>query len=146
MRDAEKTVRNIIDKQKICHLSSVDGDGYPNIKAMLRPRKRDGIKHTYLSTNTSSMKVAAFRENPKACLYFTDSRFYRGVMLIGTVEVMEDSAHKEMIWERGDTMYYPQGVTDPDYCVLRFTATKGRYYNKLKSEDFEICTDNTTQP
>jgi len=44
MRDAEKTIGNIIDKQKICHLSSVDGDGFPNTKAMLKPRKRDGIK------------------------------------------------------------------------------------------------------
>ena len=25
MRDAEKTIGNIIDKQKICHLSSDDG-------------------------------------------------------------------------------------------------------------------------
>ena len=83
MRDAEKTIGNIIDKQKICHLSSVDGGGFPNSKAMLRPRKRDGIKHLYLSTNTSSTKVTQFRENPKACLYFTDSRFFRGVMLQG---------------------------------------------------------------
>ena len=138
MRDTEKTIGNIIDKQKICHLSSVDGNGFPNTKAMLKPRKRDGIRHIYLSTNTSSMRVAQFRENPKACLYFTDSRFFRGVMLLGTVEVMEDAEHKEMIWEDGDTMYYPQGVTDPDYCVLKFTAVKGRYYSNFKSEDFEV--------
>jgi general stress protein 26 len=136
--DTEKTIGNIIDKQKVCHLSSVDSDGFPNIKAMLRPRKRDGIKHIYLSTNTSSVKVAQFKANDKACLYFTDSRFFRGVMLIGTAEVKEDSKHKEMIWEQGDTMYYPQGVTDPDYCVLKFTAHKGRYYSKFKSEDFEV--------
>ena|GEM_PF-6649209 len=62
----------------------------------------------YLSTDTASMRVAQFRENPKACLYFTDSRFFRGVMLLGTVEVMEDAEHKEMIWESGDTIYYPR--------------------------------------
>ena len=125
MRDAEKTIGNIIDKQKICHISSVDSDGFPNTKAMLKPRKRDGIKCIYLSTNTSSMRVSQFRENPKACLYFTDSRFFRVVMLLGT-------------WESGDTIYYPQGVTDPDYCVLKFTAVKGRYYSNFKSEDFEV--------
>jgi general stress protein 26 len=138
MRDAGQTIGNLIDKQKICYLSSIDSDGFPNTKAMLKPRKRDGIKHIYLSTNTSSMRVAQFRENPKACLYFSDNRFFRGVMLIGTVEVMEDREHKELIWERGDTMYYPQGVTDPDYCVLKFTAVKGRYYSNFKSEDFEV--------
>jgi general stress protein 26 len=138
MRDAEKTIGNIIDKQSICHLGSVDSDGFPNIKAMLKTRKREGIKYIYLSTNTSSVRVAQFRENPKASLYFTDKRFFRGVMLIGTVEVLEDNEHKEMIWQDGDTMYYPQGVTDPDYCVLKFTAQNGRYYANFKSEDFEV--------
>ena len=138
MRNPEQTIGNIIDKQRICHLSSVDSDGFPNTKAMLKPTVREGIKHIYLSTNTSSMRVSQFRENPKACLYFTDSRFFRGAMLIGTVEVLEDSEHKEMLWESGDTMYYPLGVTDPDYCVLKFTAKKGRYYSNFKSEVFEI--------
>ena len=56
----------------------------------------------------------------------------------GTMEVLEDSESKEMIWREGDTMYYPKGVTDPDYCVLRFTAAEGRYYSNFKSETFEI--------
>jgi hypothetical protein len=36
------------------------------------------------------------------------------------------------------TCSYSGGVTDPDYCVLRFTATAGRYYSNFKSEDFSI--------
>jgi general stress protein 26 len=59
-------------------------------------------------------------------------------MLKGTMEVLEDSATKEEIWETGDTMYYPKGVTDPDYCVLKFTAHSGRYYANFKSEEFEV--------
>ena len=54
------------------------------------------------------------------------------------VEVLEDPAAKERLWRRGDRMYYPQGVTDPDYCVLKFTAERGRYYSHFKSEDFTI--------
>ncbi|HBG12165.1 MAG TPA: pyridoxamine 5'-phosphate oxidase, partial [Clostridium sp.] len=76
----------------------------------------------YFTTNTSSMRVRQFRINPKACIYFCDKRFFRGVMLKGTMEVLEDAASREMIWQDGDTMYYPKGDTDPDYCVLKFTA------------------------
>ncbi|MEL5894111.1 pyridoxamine 5'-phosphate oxidase family protein [Bacteroides sp. GD17] len=138
MRDAEKTIGNIIDKQKTAFIGSVNKDGYPNIKAMLQPRKREGIKTIYLTTNTSSMRVAQYLENNRACMYFCDTRFFRGVMLCGTMEVLTDSASKEMIWREGDTMYYPEGVTDPDYCVLKFTAISGRYYSSFKSEDFAI--------
>jgi len=54
------------------------------------------------------------------------------------MEVLETAEAKERIWRTGDMMYYHEGVTDPDYCVLRFTATKGRYYSNFKSEDFDI--------
>lgn len=138
MKNPEQTIGNLVDKQKTAYISSVDGDGFPNTKAMLAPRKREGIRTFWFTTNTSSKRVAQYRENPKACVYFCDRRFFRGVMLKGTMEVLEDAGSKEMIWERGDTMYYPQGVTDPDYCVLKFTAETGRYYSNFKSEDFDV--------
>ena len=138
LRDAEQTIGNLIDKQGLAFISSVDGDGFPNSKAMLPPRKREGIKTFYFTTNTSSMRVAQYRLNPKACVYFCDKRFFRGVMLKGAMEILEDAASKEMIWRDGDTTYYPQGVADPDYCVLKFTAMVGRYYANFRTENFDI--------
>ena len=35
-------------------------------------------------------------------------------------------------------MFYKQGVTDPDYYVLKFTAIKGRHYCDLKAESFQM--------
>lgn len=138
LKDVEKTIGNLIDKQGVAFISSVDDDGFPNTKAMLPPRKREGIRIFYFSTNTSSLRVSQYRVNSKACIYFCDKRFFRGVMLKGTVEVLEDAQSKNMIWKDGDTMYYPQGVTDPNYCVLRFTVSEGRYYSNFKSENFFI--------
>lgn len=138
MKDVENTIGKIIDNQKSAFIGSIDTDGFPNIKAMLQPRKREGIKILYFTTNTSSMRVSQFLKNNHSCLYFCDRRFFRGAMLKGTMEVLTDPTHKEMIWQEGDTMYYKDGVTDPDYCVLRFTATSGRYYSDFKSESFAI--------
>lgn len=138
MRDVEKTIGNMIDKQKVSFIGSIDSEGFPNVKAMLQPRKRVGVRTIYFSTNTSSMRVSQFKENNRACIYFCDARFFRGVMLKGTMKVLTDSESKEMIWLPGDTMYYKEGVTDPDYCVLKFTAISGRSYSNFKSEDFVV--------
>ena len=138
MRDASKTIGSLIDRASVSIISSVDEDGFPNSKAMLPPRKREGIKHIFFTTNTSSMRVGQYLKNPKACVYFFDKRFFRGVMLKGAMEVLQDSLSKEMIWQNGDEVYYPKGVTDPDYCVLRFTAQSGRYYSNFKSVNFEV--------
>lgn len=138
MRNIEETIGNLLDHQKVAFISSVDEDGFPAMKAMLPPRKREGIQTFYFTTNTSSLRVRQYRANPKASIYFCDRRFFRGVMLKGTMEVLEDPDAKQMIWQEGDTMYYPLGVTDPDYCVLKFTARTGRYYHNFKSEDFNV--------
>ena len=138
MKDVEKTVGNMIDKQKVVFIGSVDAEGFPNIKAMLQPRKREGISVIYLTTNTSSLRVSQFLRESRSCLYFCDARFFKGIMLKGRVEVLTDHVSKEMIWREGDTMNYKEGVTDPDYCVLKFTAVSGRYYSNFKSENFVI--------
>ncbi len=138
MKNPEETIGKMIDRSGTSFISYIDGSGFPVTKAMLKPRERDGIKTIWFSTNTSSNKVKAFLNNDKASVYFIDKRFFRGVSLIGNVEVLETPEAKERLWHSGDLMYYKKGVTDPDYCVLKFTAFKGRYYCNFKSEDFEI--------
>lgn len=139
MKDVENTIEKLIDKQSIAFVGSIDAEGFPNMKAMLKPRKREGLRTFYFTTNTSSMRVAQFRKNTKASLYFYSKLLcYKGVMLKGTMEVLTDAKHKEMIWQPGDTEYYKEGVTDPDYCVLKFTAISGRYYSHFHSENFPI--------
>ena len=133
-------IEKFIDRQKVSFVCSIDDAGFPNVKAMLKPRKHVGLKEFYFSTNTSSMRVKQYLDNPNASIYFYHKGLvkYAGVMLIGTMEVLTDQDSKTMIWRRGDTMFYKNGVTDPDYCVLKFTATKGRYYCDLKTESFDI--------
>jgi general stress protein 26 len=138
MRNPEQTIGSLIDKQGVSFIASVDADGFPNMKAMLPPRKREGIREFWFTTNTSSARVAQYRENPHASIDFCDKRFFRGIMLAGTMEVLMDAESKEMIWRDGDTTHYSGGVTDPDYCVLKFTAHKGRYYSNFSSENFEV--------
>lgn len=135
-----KPIEAFIDSRKVSFLCSVDGAGFPTVKAMLKPRQRSGLREFFFSTNTSSMRVRHFLENPKASVYFYRKGLvkYTGVLLTGTMEVLTDQETKNRIWKKGDTMFYKSGVTDPDYCVLKFTAEKGRYYCDLKTEDFDI--------
>lgn len=134
-----KHIISFIQKQKTAFIASVDEHGFPNIKAMFAPQKIEG-NCFYFSTNTSSMRARQFLGNPKASIYFYQrGRFkYEGLMLTGTMEVLQDDKTKREIWRTGDLLYYRQGVTDPDYCVLKFTAAEGRYYCDLKTESFRM--------
>ena len=108
-------------------LASVDDDGYPIQRAML-VLEHESLQTHYFSTNTSSDKVPAFRSNPKASVYYCTPENYIGILFTGDVEVCTDQQTKDFLWRDGFEKYYPKGVTDPDYCVLKFTAREIRYY------------------
>ncbi|HOV14799.1 MAG TPA: pyridoxamine 5'-phosphate oxidase family protein [Spirochaetota bacterium] len=129
---------SIFEKSKNTIIASIDKDGFPNLKAMLKPRENEELKVFYFSTNTSSQRVKQFSENSKSSIYFFDSLSFRGIMLTGIMEVLFDQTIKDRIWRDGDTMYYSEGVTDPDYCVLKFTTKKCRMYEEFKSYDFMV--------
>ena len=129
-------IEEIADTLPTVSISSVDDEGYPCTKAMLAPREREGVKVFYFTTNTFSLRVVHYRANPKASVYFCDGERFRALMLRGTMEVLTDAESKARIWRDGDTEYYPLGVSDPNYCVLRFTATDGCFYSGYQSRTF----------
>ena len=44
MRNPEQTIGNLIDKQGVAFISSVDEEGFPNTKAMLPPREEKVLR------------------------------------------------------------------------------------------------------
>ena len=131
----KSTVFQFISKCKTGFIGSVNEQGYPVIRAMLAPRKIENDE-IYFTTNTSSKKVKQFTDNGKACVYFYKRGLfkYRGVCIIGEMEICTDQPTKDAIWRAGDKMFYKQGVTDPDYCVLKFNCISVDYYCDLKTE------------
>ena len=127
----------LADRSGIVMLGTNGDDGTPNIKAMLK-MENEGLKTVWMSTNTSSRRVSELRRDPRACLYFVDMETWMGVMLVGEIELLQDPASRRRLWREGCERYYPLGVDDPDYTVLRFTARRGNYYHMLANVTFEI--------
>ena len=136
MAALKSEITRLASQASIAYASSVDDEGFPWTKAMLVSHVHEGIKVFYFSSNTFSLRAAQYKANPKACIYFCDPSVPEGLMLRGTVEVLTDAASRELLWCPGDEKYYPEGVTDPNYCVLKFTATDGRYYSGSDSRSF----------
>ena len=136
--DKEQIYR-FISEQKTAFIASVNEAGYPVMRAMLAPRKIDR-NEIYFSTNTSSNKVRQYLNNEKACVYFYKrGRFkYQGVCITGEMQVCTDQATKDEIWRVGDKLFYKKGVTDPDYCVLKFKGETAEYYCDFKVETVEL--------
>jgi len=100
--------------------------------------KHEGINKIWFSTNTSSKRVQQLKKDNRACVYYVDDKDFKGLMLTGTIQILQDLKSRQMLWRDGNEIYYALGVEDPDYSVLCFTAHKGNYYHKLSNITFEI--------
>ena len=118
-------------------VGTVDSEGYPNIKAMLN-LLTNGMKTIWFSTNTASKRVAQILKDNRTSVYYVDQDCFVGLMLIGEMQVLQDEESRKKLWFDGSEKYYPQGINDPDYSVLKFTAKKANFYSGLKNISFEI--------
>ena len=50
MSVAFNTLETLVDRQAVAFIGSVDAEGFPNMKAMLAPRVREGQKVYYITT------------------------------------------------------------------------------------------------
>ena len=138
--DQELARRNgleLMKRSQIALLGSIDANGYPVMKAMFNA-KYDGLRQVWFSTNTSSKRVTLFRKDNRASVYFVDDTTFEGLLLVGTIELLQDEESRNMLWVDGCEKYYPRGVNDPDYTVIKFTAIKANYYHGLRNTDFDV--------
>jgi general stress protein 26 len=136
----EQAIQEALDLANVATIAMLgtNGDeGYPNIKAMIKV-ENEGLRTVWFSTNTASKRVAQILRNAKACVYFVDMDQWKGLMLVGAVAALQDAESRQRLWHPGDEKYYPLGVADPDYTVLRFTAQWGNYYHALSSVSFQV--------
>ncbi len=127
----------MVDKSAVCMVGTIAEDGFPNIKSMFN-LKHDGFKRFWFSTNTSSRRVRQLKKDNRGCVYLLDEKLHKGLMLVGTIEILQDIESKKLLWTEKSEKYYPLGLEDPDYTVLCFTAEQGNYYHDITNIDFEI--------
>ncbi|MHA1508216.1 MAG: pyridoxamine 5'-phosphate oxidase family protein [Promethearchaeota archaeon] len=151
VEEVKKSALKLISESKAAYLTTIDLDGFPITRAMFNLRNKEqfpefseffqnqeDIFTIYISTNTASTKVKHLKNNPLMCVYFCDADNFQGFMLGGSVEFIDDTKVKKNIWLDWWTKYYPKGIEDPDYTLLRLNPKTARYYYKLKQVNFEL--------
>ena len=151
VEEAKNSGIKLMEESKAAILTTIDADGFPITRAMFNLRNKEQFPEfseffksqqsqftIYISTNTSSSKVAHLSKNPKMSVYYCDPEDFKGFMLGGSVEIVDDIKVKKKIWLDWWTRYYPEGLEDPDYTLLRMEPTNARFYYKLNQVNFEL--------
>jgi len=151
LKDAKKLSLELIETTKVVLLSTIDFQGYPITRALLNVRNKENYPEfidffdkqenkyaTFFSTNTSSSKIEHIKRNPNISIYYCDPEDFKGVMFGGEVEVINDLDIKREFFLESSIRYYPKGVEDPDYTILRFEPKTASFYYRLQKIKFEL--------
>ncbi|NHJ20941.1 MAG: hypothetical protein EAX91_08370 [Candidatus Lokiarchaeota archaeon] len=151
IEEAKKSGLKLMEESKAAILTTIDANGFPITRAMFNLRNKEQFPEfseffkfqqnrftIFISTNTSSSKVSHLSKNPKMSVYYCDPEDFKGFMLGGSVEIVDDMKVKKKIWLDWWTRYYPEGLEDPDYTLLRMEPTNARFYYKLNQVNFEL--------
>ncbi len=137
----EKCVE-LIEESQVAILSTIDSRGFPDTRAVFNLRCREKfpkqIKNfkkysrslaAFFTTNNSSGKMAQIRENNCVSVYFCNAWNSFGVMILGTIDIIEDKRLKNEFWQDDWVQYYPGGKNDEDYVLLKFNPQSAKGWN-----------------
>ncbi len=148
----------LMESAEVVYLTTIDKSGFPYVRSVFNLRNTKKFptltrlfnKHNddflvYLSTNTSSKKVSQIKENPSVSVYYCIPEKFRSLMLAGHIELVGDMEIKKTVWQDGWEMYFPKGVEDPDYTVLRLLPlfARGWYENFAYELNFRGTNENS---
>lgn len=127
-----------IKRQRTSIITSVDENGYPWTRALIQPRHIEN-NILYFATYSSSNKVRHYQHNNKASIYFFEKgKNFQGVMITGTMEVISDYKIKEKLWLPFYYKFYKKGMSDPEYCILKFTCEEAQWFSNFKTEQVSM--------
>lgn len=150
LEEVKKLSLGLMETSKAAYLTTIDMEGFPITRAMFNLRNKeqfpefsnffaslDNEFEIYISTNTSSSKTSHIKTNPKICVYYCEPEDFKGIMFGGQVDMIQDTNIKKNLWLNWWTKYYPQGLEDPDYTLLRLKPKVAEFYYKLQKVKFK---------
>lgn len=133
-----KHIDALITRQENAFLTSIDDAGYPTVKVVRSPRKRDGLKMMYFTTHNNTQMVKSYEANQQAMVYFMDEARFQTASFYGTMTVETDPTIIQELMETENAPVFAKGVDPKTYCVLRFTADKVKFFSNMTTEVIDL--------
>jgi len=141
----------LLKGSRFAFLTTLDNNGNPHTRAMFNLRGEQffpSIQHAFapyretftlfFSTNQASQKYEHVLKNPTACVLISRTDEFLGLTLNGKLHIVEDMDVKKALWVEGYEKYYRNGVSDPDYIIMRFDPTSLEWWGSGINSKFAL--------
>jgi general stress protein 26 len=141
-KDLKQDCLKLMETADTAYLSTIDNDGFPQIRAMVNLRNKEQFSNIasifnahhedlliYVTTDTASDKFQQIKLNPKVSVYFCNPQKIQGLLLTGEMELVTDMNIKKQLWQADWEIHYPGGVDSPEYNILCLKPSLAKYWS-----------------
>jgi general stress protein 26 len=89
----------------------------------------------WYATSKASNKVRHIGKNPNVCATFHSGM--KWLRIIGRAELHTDSKTKGALWQDTWAQYWPGGIDDPDFVLLKIKPSQVEYFDTEQSMSAE---------
>ncbi len=81
----------------------------------------------WFATGLSTNKIKDINKNPSVSVFIDDPHDQTNASISGKAEILTEPRLLKKFWQDTFGFFFPGGLTDPDYCLLKITPTKVAY-------------------
>ena len=116
----------------------IDENGCPSASAvsLINP---ENISELYFTTTMDSNKAKRLQKNNKVGINCCTNM--NTITLVGEAEIFSDQETKSKYWQNWVELgadVYPDGVSDPNYCFIRFTTKRVSLWIDEEGAEFRL--------
>ena len=135
--DGRKNLHDLMDDFDVAMLVTHSGNAM-HARPMAIACLENGTD-AYLVTDIKSLKVDEINANQHALLTFQSARKFASVR--GELTVLQDRRLIEKLWKEVWKVWFPEGRSDPNIAVLKFTAQEGEYWDNAGMQGLKYVYD-----
>ena len=125
----------IIKNCDAAYLGVIDENGCPHVSTV-SAIKQENIFTAYFSTGTDANKTKRLLRDKRASVCYRAGG--NNITLTGEAIILTDQETKSQYWLDWFINHFPGGETDPNYCIIKFTAKRVSLWVDNVSAEFTI--------
>jgi general stress protein 26 len=126
--DSLEKLGKLINGMDIAMLTTRIGDGRL-LSRPLRLQEFDEEGALWFITDRNSHKTEEIRLQPQVNASFASTEHNTYISIAGRASVVFDKARLSQLWTPAMMVFYPDGIDDPDLCLLRVQAESAEYWD-----------------
>ena len=150
-KELKKACLKLMETEDAVYLSTISEDGFPHTRMMGNLRNEQQCKVAkelfaghdedfmiYMLTGSSSPKMKQIRANPKVSVYYGNFKELHTILLVGTIEEIDDLDLKQKIWQDEWKIHWPGGAEDPEFVLLKLLPDSAKGWYKEAPIEFSL--------